>query len=262
MNKYSKLVLLWSLCIGSFLWAQDQIPKRPDPPRLVNTFFSESQQFLSPQQEEQLNNKLVNFAKNTSNQICIVAIDELKGAEPAQYATWIIQQWGLGQKDKRNGVVVLVKLPSQKDPRRTLFIATGYGLEGAIPDLMTKKIRENEIVPYFKTGDFFQGLDKGTDALMKAAQGEYNVKMKSKPEDSTAGIFFFLFIIIIIVVIARSFFKGGGGSRGGGYTYYDGGGFIGGWGGGGGSSSSDSGSSGGWDFGGGDAGGGGSGGDW
>lgn len=265
MNSHLKLLILLLSAFGlCAIHAQDQIPKRPDPPRLVNTFFSEGQQFLSAQEEEKLNQKLVAFAKSTSNQICIVAIDELKGAEPAQYATWLIQQWGIGQKDKRNGVVVLVKLPSKNDPKRNLFIATGYGLEGAIPDLLTKKIREQEIVPYFKTGDFYQGLDKGTDALMKAAIGEYNEKVKGKPKNSTTGILVFIFVIVIIIVIARNFFKGRGGGHhgGGGYTYYDGG-YYPTWGGGG--SSSDSGSSdsgGGWDFGGGDSGGGGSGGDW
>lgn len=264
MNSYLKFLFLLLHMVGlGAIHAQDQIPKRPNPPRLVYTFFSEGHQFLSPQEEELLNQKLVAFAKNTSNQICIVAIDELKGAEPAQYATWLIQQWGIGQKDKRNGVVVLVKLPSQNDPKRNLFIATGYGLEGAIPDLLTKKIREQEIIPHFKSGNYYEGLDKGTDALMKAAIGEYNekVKGKGKPQNSTSGILIFIFVIVIIIVIAKSFFKGGrGGNHGGGYTYYDGGFFPTWGGGGGGGSSSDSG--GGWDFGGGDSGGGGSGGDW
>jgi uncharacterized protein len=243
------------------LWSQDQIPERPNPPRLVNEYFTEPHQYLSESEAEQLNTKLGEFAKSTSNQICIVAIDDLKGIEPSQYATWLIQKWGIGQKDKRNGVVVLVKLPSKVDSKRSLFIATGYGLEGAIPDLLAKKIRENEMVPYFKEGNFYQGLDNGTNALMQAAKGEYNEDATVKSMSSQDTVTLVVVIIFFLIIIITGFFsknKGGGnhGSSGGGFTYWGGGGFSN----FGGDSSSDSGGS--WDFGGGDSGGGGSGGDW
>lgn len=249
-----KPFLSFLLFVSIGLFAQDQIPERPNPPKLVNIFFNESHDFLSDNQIQQLEYKLDTFATNTSNQICIVAIDDLQGIEPAQYATWLGQKWGVGQKDKRNGVVILVKLPSQKDSRRNLFIATGYGLEGAIPDLLTKKIREQEILPYFKTGDFYTGLDQGTNTLMSAAKGDYDEKIKKNESGSWVSFVIIILIILLIMYIKN---KRGGYSSSGGFTYW-GGGF-----GGGGydsGSSSDSGSS--FDFGGGDFGGGGSGGDW
>lgn len=256
MKIFFKFLILFC---SFWAFAQEQVPERPNPPKLVNILFTEPHDFIDAAQIENLEQKLSEFAKNTSNQICIVGVDNLNGAEPVQYATWLGQKWGVGQKDKRNGVVILVKLPSQKDPKRNLFIAVGYGLEGAIPDLLTKKIRENEILPYFKSGDFYTGLQNGTDALMKAAKGEYNEKVEVNNNSGSALLIIILIIIVLIIIskFASKNRRSGGGGMGG-FTYFDGGFFNGI--GGGSSGSSDSG--GGWDFGGGDFGGGGSGGDW
>ena len=138
-----------------------------------------------------------------------------------------------------------------------MFIAVGYGLEGAIPDLLTKRIREDDINPYFKQGDYYMGLQTGIQSLKQAAKGEYDVK-KAKHNDNWMKrhpILFIIFVIIIILVLIGNS-KGGGGGR----TYY-GGGFVN-FGGGSSRGFGGGGSSGFGGFGGGSFGGGGSGGSW
>lgn len=235
-----------------------QIATRPDPPRLYNNLSQEFPDFLNSAQAQQLEEKLEQFSNQTSNQICVVIVDDLNGMDASDYATKLINEWGIGKKGSNNGIVILIK-PTGSAGGRDLFIAIGYGLEGAIPDLATKRIRDNEMNPYLKSGDYYTALDKGTDVLMQLAKGEINVKdyTRSSRGINPASV---IIIIIIIIFLLRAFFGGGGGSTysRGGRTYWGGGfggGGFGGFGGGG--------SGGGFGgFGGGSSGGGGSGGKW
>jgi len=247
------LVLIFLFC--GFI-SKSQVASRPWPQRLVNDLSKGSSGFISTSEQKQLEDTLAAFSRNTSNQICIVIVDDLNGMEPAQYATELGKTWEVGQKNFNNGVVILIK-PNTHD----LFIAVGYGFEGAITDLQTKYIREDEMNPYFKEGKNYEGLDRGCKALMLAAKGEYNIKssggsgliswMKAHPILSIL-----ICLVILFFLFGRS--KGGGGTfTSGGYRGY-GGGF-----GGGGWSSGGSSSGGGFGgFGGGSFGGGGSGGKW
>ena|SRR6218665_95074 len=241
-----------------------QVAPRPDPPRLYNNLSQHHPDFLSRGEAAQMEEKLEQFSNETSNQICIVIVDELNGYEPADYATRLLNEWGVGQKGKDNGVVVLLQLKPGKGGRD--FIQTGYGLEGAIPDLATKHIREEELEPLLKQGRNFEALDKTTDRLMQLAKGEINVKNYTRnrggslPGKSLTA----LIILIVVILILKSMFGGGGGTTfsrrgrtywGGGFGGFGGSGF-GGFGGGGSSGSGFGG------FGGGRSGGGGSGGSW
>ncbi len=260
-----KHILLFLLFISSFAFAQSDkyIPERPNPPRLVNNLSKEFPNFLSSQEESQLESKLKNFARETSNQIVVIIVDDLGGLEAYDYATRLGQKWGVGQKKEDNGIVILLK-PTQP---HELFIAPGYGLQGAIPDLTTKQIRENEMNPYLKAGQNYTALDKGTDVLMSLSKGEYNSDAYGKKHSNKmpGAEFIIIIIIIIIFIIMRASKGGNGGDRGGlsmGTGFFLGSMFGSGFGGGGGSSSS-SGDSGGFGgFGGGSFGGGGSGGSW
>jgi uncharacterized protein len=233
-----------------------QIAQRPSPQKLYNNLSKEFPDFLSSDQAQILEEKLEQFSNQTSNQICVVIVDDLNSTDAADYATKIINEWGVGKKESNNGIVILVK-PTGGAGGRDLFIAIGYGLEGAIPDLTTKRIRENEMYPYLKSGDNFTALDKATDVLMKLAKGEINKEDYSHRNSNGKQIkpgTIIIIIIIIIIFIIKGFFGGGGGrtfSRGG-STIFWGGGFGGrGFGGGGFGG-----------FGGGSSGGGGSGGSW
>jgi len=243
------LSFIFFLIIGL---ASAQIAERPSPQKLYNNLSNEFPQFLNSSEAQQLEDKLVQFSKETSNQICVVIIDDLKGLEPGDYATKVINEWGVGKKGANNGIVVLLK-PNSHD----LFIAIGYGLEGAIPDLATKRIRENEMNPYLKNGENYTALDKGTTVLMQLAKGEINQKDYSKQSgEKTKTIFLTIVIILIFIFMIK------GGFGGGGRTFTSGGSSWGGSSFGGGSSWSGGGGGGFGGFGGGSSGGGGSGGKW
>jgi len=251
MRKLICLLFLFFACRS-----YSQIAQRPSPQKLYNNLSKEFPEFLNTAEEQKLEEKLERFSNETSNQICIVIVDNLNGLEAADYATKIINEWGVGKKGKDNGVVILIK-PTGGPDGRDLFIATGYGLEGAIPDLATKRIREEEMYPYLKTGQNFVALDKATDKLMQLAKGEINVKDYTREYAAERGISWpiIIFVILILIFSFRRFRGGGGGhtySRGGRHIFWGGGGFGGGRSGGGG-----------WGgFGGGRGGGGGSGGKW
>lgn len=258
MMKYTLSILLFFLV--SVIDAQ--IVERPNPPRLYNNFSKEVPDFLNSSEAAQLEAKLDAFSRETSNQICVVIIDDLNGYEASEYAFKLGNEWGVGKADKDNGIVILIK-PTTSDGGKKIFIATGTGLEGAIPDIATKKIRDEEITPYLKSGQYYEALDKGTDVLMQLAKGEVNVEDYAPRGKKGGGGMAVIIIIIAVILILRHLFGGGG--RGGGRTFsrtgsaFLLGSMLGGMGRGGGSSSGGGGFGG---FGGGSFGGGGSGGSW
>jgi uncharacterized protein len=207
-------ILLFVSAFFSFA-QKDGIPERPNPPRLVNNLSSSG--FLTPEEEARLEQKLEKFANETSNQIAIVIVDDLGGMEAWDYATQLGHKWGIGQAKFDNGVVILVK-PTGGEGQRDLHIAVGYGLEGAIPDLTTKRIRENEMYPYLKNGENYKALDKATDVIIALAKGEYNsdtygAKHRGQGREKwKLGLLILVFIIFMIISIKR----GGRGGRGGG----------------------------------------------
>lgn len=243
--------------------AISQVAERPSPPKLYNNLSKEFPNFLSEQEAEQIEEKLEKFSNETSNQICIVIVDDLNNMEASDYAFKLGNEWGVGNKKFNNGIVILIK-PTGGEGQRDLFIAVGYGLEGAIPDLATKRIRDEEMSSYLLNNLNYAALDHATDKLMGLAKGEINVKdytRKSFLENIVQKhpIIFFI-VIFLIYLLLKSIFGGGGGGRtfgrGGSTIFWGGGGFGGGFGGG----SSGGGGFGG--FGGGSFGGGGSGGKW
>ncbi|PBQ30358.1 methanol dehydrogenase [Sphingobacteriaceae bacterium] len=206
-----KILIFLSIIFAGIL--NSQVAERPNPPRLYNNLSKEFPDFLNASEAAQLEEKLEVFSNETSNQIVVVIVDDLNGLDASSYAFKIGNTWGVGKADKDNGIVILIK-PTEADGGRSLFIATGQGLEGAIPDLATKKIRDNEITPYLKNGEYFKALDNGTDVLMKLAKGEINVKDYTRERGGKGKTPLALIIIVIVVIILlRSMFGGGG--RGG-----------------------------------------------
>lgn len=182
-------LLLLALAITG--WAQGDFPEKPNPPRLVND-FSET---LSEQEVRQLENKLLAYNDSTSSQVSIVLINSLGPYAISDYAFQLGDKWGIGRKDKDNGILILAAMND-----REVFIATGYGMEGAIPDALAKRIVEQLIVPNFRSGDYFAGLNQATDMIFKLASGEYDaaqVPSSGRP----AGVLPFLLIFVIGFVI-------------------------------------------------------------
>ncbi len=200
--KLAKSILFLSVYFTSLLivFAQD-IPKKPYPPRLVNDFTGT----LNKNQINSLELKLVNFNDTTSTQIAVVLVNTFNGYDKVEFADLLGEKWGIGQKGFDNGIVVLLK-PKKNMEKGEVWIATGYGLEGAIPDAIVKRIIENEMIPSFQNYDYYQGLDKGTTTLMSLASGEFTTDDYKKNTDGSPFGFIIPFIVIIIIfsLIRRS----------------------------------------------------------
>ena len=250
----SLILILFAWVYGVNVMAQTDLPERPQPARLYNN-LSMYPNFMSDAEAYELEIELDRFADSTSNQIVVLVVDDLLGLEPWDYASQIIDKWGIGQIDEDNGVVVLIK-PTGSKGERKIFIGTGRGLEAVIPDATCKEIVDQEMIPHFKEKRFYVGITSALDVIKALAKGEFNsaeYAKKNKGKQSIAVVFIALFVIIIWFLMSRNG-RGGGFSSGG---YYRSRGWGGGFGGG-------SGSSGGWGggFGGGSSGGGGAGGSW
>jgi uncharacterized protein len=252
------LFVFIALVFSSLVFAQ--VPERPSPQKLYNNLSREFPDFLTAGEAASIEGELEAFSRETSNQICVVIVDDFGGTDAASYATEIGNKWGVGKKEANNGIVILIK-PTQSDGGRDLFIAVGYGLEGAIPDLATKRIREEEMYPYLKRGENYAAISNAVKKLSGLAKKEIDVKDYARQSQGVQGFWGrhpLLSVILIVLIIA--IFIGTRGGGGGGRTYSRGGFYGGGFGGWG---SSGGGSSGGWGgFGGGSFGGGGSGGKW
>ena len=263
--------LLFLLTFPDTLWAQDSatdvpytantaIPDKPNPPRLVNDFAS----ILSSSERDALEQKLRAYNDSTSTQITIVIVKTTEPYPIGDFAFQVGRKWGIGQQGKNNGMVIAWATQTRK-----VFIAPGYGLEGAIPDAIAKRIITNTIAPAFKQEQYYQGLDAATTEIIQRASGEYQANASAQSDGGGGGeILIWIFVIFLIIFIISRRNSGGGGNRnrGGGFfpTFFptstysgwgnSGGGWSGGSGGGGGGGFGG--------FGGGSFGGGGAGGDY
>ncbi len=195
-NKFQGLCLLFVLSVSlPFRLAAQDFPEKPYPPRLVNDFAG----MLKGEEINSLESKLVAFNDSTSTQIAIVTVSDLMGYEVADFAQRLAEKWGIGQKGLDNGILILVK-PKTEGSMGQVSIAQGYGLEGAIPDLICARIIDNEILPAFREGDFYGGLDKASTVLMQLASGEFTAdEYGNSGSDAGAIAPFIIFLIFLII---------------------------------------------------------------
>jgi uncharacterized protein len=204
MKKLLSILLVLAVFIPGF--GQKVLPK-PNPPRLV----TDAANVLTPEQREILEQKLVALDDSTSNQIAVVLIKTLGDDGIEEYALKLFREWGIGNKGTNNGVLLIAAIDDRK-----VRIEVGYGLEGAIPDIVSASIIRNEIGPSFREENYYRGIDNAINALTKAAAGEYKVKKPNKKVKGYGerGGSITGFILIIIVVIILAIIKGGRGGRG------------------------------------------------
>ncbi|MDZ4844632.1 MAG: TPM domain-containing protein, partial [Chitinophagales bacterium] len=227
-NAFAVFLCLF-LCI-QYLQAAD-LPERPKPQRLVNNLSKEFPDFLSRQETDLLEKKLVAFNDSTSNQITVVIVDDLGGTDASDFAFRLGEKWGVGQGKFDNGVVVLIK-PTGGAGQRDAFIAVGYGLEDVIPDILAKRIVENYIIPDFSQGRFYDALDKATTVIIQLSTGKFkadDIQPKSDKHFLILMICLILFFIFLSAILNRnkhSTYSGSGRSGGGlGGPWLGGGGF-------------------------------------
>jgi uncharacterized protein len=210
-----KLFLAVLLIFSSILGFGQNIPKPMSPPRLVNDFAG----MLTANERQRLEQKLRIYHDTTTTQIYIVSITSTDGYALAQLSPMIIDKWGIGWKDKNNGVLILLK-PKTVGEAGEVFIGTGYGMEGVLPDAYAKRIIEQIIIPNFKNGNTYQGLDQAVDAIIKYALGEYQGKPQTEEDIDMVDLIIWLliFVILFFILLRRGGGKGGG-SRGGGIFF-------------------------------------------
>lgn len=206
----NKIIGITILLIGLFaLNVNSQIIPESDFPPMDSKFLVvDSAHVFSEAGRAALEAQLVAYDNAQSTQIAVVTINDLGPYEIAQYATEFAHHVGIGDKEKDNGILILFALKNRK-----VFIATGYGSEGAITDGIAGTIIRNEMIPFFKQQQYEAGLVKGAQAVMQYMDGEYvNDKPKEEKGFPVIGLIFLIFIIFLVII----FINRGGGGRGGG----------------------------------------------
>lgn len=253
IQKYGCLsLLLIGFVFGQKLFAQREIPLKPS----METSVYDEADVLSASEESSLEQKLIHYADTTSTQIVIATIESLEGEYIGLYAPEWAHAWGIGQADKDNGLLILL---SEND--RKIWITTGYGLEQYLTDATTNTIIQSIILPEFKQGNYYAGLNQGTTAIFEVLNGTFKGVPKSSGKSGGIpiqfiflGIFFLIFLFSIfskkdddgknggrrggsnlldILILSSLGGMGRGGGFGGGGFGGGGGGFGGGFGGGG-----------------------------
>ena len=163
-----RILALAALLLALVAGTAQNLPDPMKPRRLVNDFAG----ILSDGQRAALEKKLADFARTSSTQITVVTVDSLQGLAVHDYATRLGEKWGVGQKGKDNGVVLLVK-PKTAREKGQAAISVGYGLEGVIPDITASRIVRDEMIPAFQRNDYYAGIDRAAGILADLAAGEY-----------------------------------------------------------------------------------------
>lgn len=249
-----KHILLTALFLSVILVQITHAQKLPPRP---TQWVEDYANILDSSQKTQLNNMLRAYEDSTSNQIVVALFPDAQGYPVEEFSIRLAEAWKIGQKGRDNGVILAVFLKEHK-----IRIEVGYGLEDKIPDAIAIQIAQNVIAPYFRKGQYYQGIREGCVHIMKAAAGKYKgiarKKSSGKKDDLGAAIFFFILIVFFILLFGRNkaTSAGSGGWRSGGPFFW------GGFGGGGGGGSSGGFGGGGFSPGGGSFGGGGATGSW
>lgn len=157
--------------------------------------------------------RLKTYDDTTSNQIVVLIISTLEGEDLFDYSIQVAEKNKIGRKGKDNGILILVV----KDDRK-IRIEVGYGLEGVVPDAVASSIIRNIIIPYFKAGNYYEGLRKGIETLQDAIAGTYKAENKGNNIELIMLFAFIIVFIIFVLIVAN----GSKFSRGG-WVYYDGG---------------------------------------
>ncbi|WP_338892061.1 TPM domain-containing protein [Aeromonas rivipollensis] len=190
------LLLLWTAALQA----------APAFPTLSGRVVDEAA-LMSRKQAHQLTQQLAAFEKRSGIQLVVVSVDSLDGETIEEYGYQLGRHWGIGQKGKDNGVLLLIAQDERK-----VRIEVGYGLEGALPDAIAANIIQTRILPAFKRGDMVAGVVAGSQGIMQALAGEYQPVEQPK-SDSDGGPW--LFILVVIAMIVLHNLRGGGGGPGG-----------------------------------------------
>ena len=199
-----RLLFILTLFVSTIASAQVEkvIPSRPSSQVAV----LDKAGILTSAQEDGLNKKLTDYKDSTSSEIAVVTVSSLEGYSVEDYAIAVGREWGVGGKQFNNGIVMLVAVDDRK-----ITIQVGYGLEGAVSDLVAKSIIDNDITPNFKNKNYYRGIDTGIDDIIRAAAGRYKAPAGASKKGAGKGIGGIIFLLILFAIFA----SGRGGRNGG-----------------------------------------------
>lgn len=200
--QWAKL-LFWCL-MGTVLANAQTLPEPPNPPRLVNDLAGTMNQM----EVNQLESMLVAYDDSTSTQITVVTIPSLEGYEMADYANRLYEKWGIGEKGKNNGLLILVAVND-----REVRMEVGYGLEDRLTDALSRRIIERDMLPAFRNGDYAGGLVTASRSVIQVLAGAYTADERIESKGGKSVILIILLLLIIIIAMN---------SRNGGGTNYSG----------------------------------------
>ncbi|MFA6586274.1 MAG: TPM domain-containing protein [Candidatus Paceibacterota bacterium] len=199
------LILISLFSVSLFKAIAFDIPSKP------GTYVNDYADILSKEEKISLENKISNFETKTSNEIAVVIISSLDGDTIENVAQNIFTKWGIGKKDKNNGVLILVAMAERKTR-----IHTGYGVEGSLTDIATSYIQSEIMTPAFRENNYFSGIDGALDKIIEALNGG-NVVPENYSSSKSSGISFEFFIfgffvlqwIVAILSRSKSWWAGG-----------------------------------------------------
>jgi uncharacterized protein len=190
--KAYRLIFAFVLLLAGIARADEVIPPAPA------AYFNDYANVVSSTTAQQLNGKLEQFERDTSNQIVVAIFPKMQSDSSIEdYTVRVAEAWKVGQKSKNNGAILFVFIQDHK-----VYLQVGYGLEGALPDALAKQIIDTEITPHFKQGDYDGGLTAGVTAIIAATKGEYkgNGSTSSDSNNSNpAGALIFVIILLFVL---------------------------------------------------------------
>lgn len=175
--------------------------------RLVHDFG----QILSANERNDLERKLVAYNDSTSTQIVIVTFKNLEGYPIELLGNEIGERWGVGQKEHHNGIVIVVS-----DEDRKVTLRGGYGIQAKMPPTVEKLIIDREMIPSFREGNYYVGLDLAIRAIQLQLAGQYEGKPKTDDEtgDWVVIVIILIFVLFFLLAASSDGNSGGGGFRG------------------------------------------------
>ena len=186
-QKFIWPLLLCFLTLSNIVFAQFTIPEIPKEQTSVYDYVN----LLSSSEKQNLEQKLIRYSDTTSTQIVVAIISTTKGENIGLLTPKWAQKWGVGQAKEDNGVFILLA----KDDRK-IWISPGYGVEHKLTAGIVGELTRNIIIPEFKRGDYYSGLDKGVDAIFQVLTGEYQGTRQSENSDGFPILAIIVFIII------------------------------------------------------------------
>ena len=214
INKNFHFLTLLLLLFTSLGFAQLTIPEKPS----FQTSVYDYANVLNENEKKQLEEKLIRYSDSTSTQIVVITIESLKGEDIGILAPKWGQTWGIGGSEKNdNGVIILLAKAERK-----IWISAGYGLEDRLTAGIGGEITRNIIIPEFKAGSYYSGLDKGTDAIFDVFKGKYKGERKKNKKDKFPILPFIIVVVVVLFLLSRGNKNGGNsGNSGSGASLLD-----------------------------------------